>query len=551
MDNQNRIHRFRWGMLETAQVWIAHCGSKSTPLIAQLCRQIGLKSRILRLEDLPAAFDQAADKPRLVILSGGDQSVYDPGSPTLASEAFDQMRRHSAFLGICYGCQLLAQICGGKVERAKKGEYGIVRVEIFGGAWSKDPLTFGKYAGGEAVMNHGDEVVELPSAWEIVGSTPDCKTALIGAGNVWGAQFHPEMDHTEYGDQLLEHIAFGIARCTRDYVFKTETFVREATSWLNEVAPSGKVLLGLSGGVDSSVAYKVAKIALGDRLHAIYVDTGWCRENETDEVRRYFGEEGVSYVNASERFHDALEAIAYPSDGHPTVREHRYYDQVRKVMGETFINVFLDEAKRLDLNPVALIQGTNVADIIESETGLKRHHNVGGLPDKLGVAVIEPLAGLYKFEIRELAVALGLPEAVAYRQPFPGPGLAIRQWGKLDRSLARPAQRANAILEEVVAKYWPSYGPERPCQYYVAIQQLPTTGLMGDERVVGYLAMVRMVWSRSRESYASLEVKALRQEVQDVLSRRLTAEVRMEDVTRIVGATYLLSGKPPATTEPH
>lgn len=551
MDIQNIVHRFTWGLRDDAQIWIAHCGSKSTPLIAQLCRQIGLMCRILRLEDLASAFDQASEKPRLIILSGGDQSVYDPGSPTLASEAFDRMRQHSAFLGICYGCQLLAQICGGRVERAKKGEYGIVRVTVYEGPSSENPRTFGEYSGGEAVMNHGDEVVDLPPNWEIAGSTPDCRTALIGAGNIWGAQFHPEMDHTEHGDQLLEHIAFGIARCTRDYTFETEVFREQAAAWLHDIAPNGKILLGLSGGVDSSVAYKIAKLALGDRLHAIYVDTGWCRENETEEVRDIFGEDGVSYVNASERFHAALEAIEYPSAGHLTVREHAYYDRVRKVMGETFINVFLDEAKRLHLDPLALIQGTNVADIIESETGLKRHHNVGGLPAKLGVAVIEPLAGLYKFEIRELAVALGLPESVAYRQPFPGPGLAIRQWGKLERSLARPAQRANAILEEVVAKYWPTYGPERPCQYYVAIQPNATTGLMGDERVVGFLAMVRMVWSRSRESYASLEVKALSQEVQDVLSRRLTSEVRMEDGTRIVGATYLLSGKPPATTEPH
>ncbi len=534
------IHRFPWGFGEDAQVWIVQFGSKSTPLIAQLCREVTLRSRIVSWQAFPEAWRTKSATPRLVILSGGDQSVTDADAPSLPKELYLQLVRETVVLGICYGAQLLAHFGGGAVRRAEKPEFGTVNV-------TSKP--FGNYSGGQAVMNHRDEIVTLPKFWERIASTERCANALCGDRNVWAVQFHPEMDHTENGEAILNHLAFDIARCQSDYDFDPNEYVARCGQWLTEVAPRGDVLCGLSGGVDSAVAMTIARQPLRRRLRGIFIDTGWMREGELEEVRSVFGDKGVAYERAGEAFYDAVEAVPYPEGGTASENEYRYYDAVRKTIGQKFIDQFLATAKRLSLRPSALIQGTNAADIVESETGLKAHHNVGGLPARLGVDIVEPLAGLFKFEIRKLARALGLPESIAARQPFPGPGLAVRSWGKLTRQDAPPLARANRILEEVICRH--CHPALRPSQYYVALAKFPSTGIMGDARVIGYSWVVRMVTSRQRESYSTLGVFRPSPECLDELAHRLTTEVTMPDGTPFVRVFYEITGKPPSTTEPH
>jgi|GEM_PF-238603 len=541
---ERKIHRLRWATGESVQVWVVDFGSKSTPLIAQQLREIGLKSCQMGVSQFVTAC-KMRKLPNLIVLSGGDQSVYDPASPVLPPGLYPRLVRESVVLGICYGAQLMAKLAGGEVRKAKVGEYGVVELRLVEGNLIAD------YDGGRVVMNHGDEIASLPEGWNLIGSTDACRYALVASEREFAVQFHPEMDHTEGGAALFEYIAYQVADCMSDYRFDPEMYVREAIDWLRGACPSGTVLCGVSGGVDSSVVYKLAEHAYGSRLRGIYIDHGWMREGETDEVRAIFGDAQVSYVDASTLFHERIEAIPYLANGSHCASEGQYFESVRKTMGAAFIDAFVAEARRLGLaDASALLQGTNAADIVESDAGLKSHHNVGGLPDRLHLDIIEPLAGLYKMEIRKLAEYLGLPNEIVFRQPFPGPGLALRAWGKLDRSFAAPLSKANRILEEVMRKHVPD-PRDRPCQYYVALAPLPTTGLMGDKRVIGYLWLKRFVWSDARESYASLDVRDMRREFTAELDHRLVTEVTMQDGTRFVGCAYVTTGKPPSTTEPH
>jgi GMP synthase (glutamine-hydrolysing) len=546
------IHRFPWGTGNDVQVWIIHFGSKSTPLIAQLCREIGLRSRVIPWQDLAEAWRKRSEDPRFLILSGGDQSVYDKDAPTLDHGLFRELAERCALLGICYGAQLLVTLAGGEVRRAQKAEFGDVRVMCDG---------FGAYRGGAAIMNHRDEITRLPYHWRAVASTERCANALVGANTVWAVQFHPEMDHTENGEAILRNVAFSVAGCRVDYGFIPHQFIAEARTWLRNGFSEARLFCGLSGGVDSSVAFSLARKAQQQRgVRGLYVDTGWMRENELEEIRDIFGNEDVTYVNAAERFHERIEAVPYPVTGSVPEREGAYYEAVRKAIGSCFIDVFAAEAEpllRVDRENgtgtnegLLLLQGTNASDIIESETGLKAHHNVGGLPDVLKADIIEPLAGLYKFEIRELASALELPREIVQRQPFPGPGLAIRAWGKLSREYAPPLRAANRILEEVMREYYAD-PRARPCQYYAALAPIPSTGLMGDARVIGYAWWVRMVTARRRESYSTLGVFEPSVAFLRELAHRLTTETSMPDGTPFVRVSYEITGKPPSTTEPH
>src|SRR5262252_4752210 len=418
MQPTRHIQRFPWGTADDAQVLIVHFGSKSTPMIAQQLRQIGLRSRVIDAQDVPAV-TASAYRPQLVILSGGDDSVSNENAPTIADRDLALFMQHGVVLGICYGAQLLAVKLGGKVAQAAIPEFGAVQVQV------TEP--FGAYAGGTVVMNHNDEIVALPAGWQVFASTAHCQHALVGTGSVYAVMFHPEVDHSEHGDALLAYVAFTLAGCTPDYAYDLAAYVDQCVAWLRQVVPTGDVELGLSGGVDSAVAFALAQRAYGPRLHATFVDTGFMREGETEEVRHWFGTAGVSYLEAADIFIEHIEALPY--SGPEPAGEAHYYDQVRRTVGQCFIDTFVRHAHQQGRAPVALVQGTNYADIIESITNLKAHHNVGGLPARLDVTVVEPLAGLFKFEIRQLAAYLGLPDEVVYRQPSPGPGLAIRMWG--------------------------------------------------------------------------------------------------------------------------
>jgi GMP synthase (glutamine-hydrolysing) len=536
---QEQIQRFPWGTVDNAQVLIVHFGSKSTPMIAQQLRQIGLQSRVIHAVEVPAIV-ASGYRPGLVILSGGDDSVSNVTAPTIRTNDLEAFRQHSTILGICYGAQVLASKLGGSVARAATPEFGEVQVRV--------ATPFGAYRGGMAVMNHNDEIATLPPGWQVVGSTTHCQYALVGNGRVYAVMFHPEMDHTEHGDALLAHVAYDLAGCTPDYTYNLGTYVDRCVSWLRQVVPAGDVELGLSGGVDSAVAFKLAQQAYGSRLHATFVDTGFMRAGELQEVRGWFGSEGVAYLDAGDVFIEHIEAIPYT--GPEPQGEARYYDQVRRVIGACFIDVFVRHAQQQHRTPVALVQGTNYADIIESLTNLKAHHNVGGLPAKLDVVVVEPLAGLFKFEIRQLAAYLGLPQEIVYRQPSPGPGLAIRMWGPVTRSKTRALRQATGILEELIRTHYPD-PHQRPSQYYVALAPLASCGLMGDDRVYGYAWVIRGVVTRERESYVTVGAFAFSQAFLQEAALRLTNEIVMDDETRFVRVFLEITGKPPSTTEPH
>ena len=539
MPDDNSIQRFAWGTRDDAQVLIVHFGSKSTPMIAQQLRQIGLRSRVIHAADVPREV-AAGYGARLTILSGGDDRVGNPGAPTLADADLAALRRNGVVLGICYGAQLLASKLGGSVAPAAVPEFGEVQVSV--------SAPFGDYAGGTAVMNHSDEIAVLPAGWKVFGSTAHCRHALVGADGVYAVVFHPEVDHTENGDAFLAHVAFSLAGCARDYSYDLGAYVESCTAWLQEAVPHGDVELGLSGGVDSAVAFKLAQRAYGGRLRATCVDTGFLRHGELAEVRQVFGDAGISYLEAAGDFLPEVESLPYT--GPEPQGEADYYDQVRRTIGGRFISTFVGHARGQGRRPVALVQGTNYADIIESITNLKAHHNVGGLPAQLDVSVVEPIAGLFKFEIRQLAAHLGLPDEVVYRQPSPGPGLAIRMWGRVTRAKVEALRRGTRIFEDLVRQHYPQ-PRQRPAQYYLALAPLASCGLMGDDRVYGYAWVIRGVTTHDRESYVTVSAFDFSADFLKEAARRLTNEVTMCDGTRFVRVFVEVTGKPPSTTEPH
>jgi GMP synthase (glutamine-hydrolysing) len=538
MPDGHRIQRFAWGTRDDAQVLIVHFGSKSTPMIAQQLRQVGVRSRVIHAADVPETV-AAGHGAKLTILSGGDERIGNPGAPTLADADLAALRRDGVVLGICYGAQLLASKMGGTVAPAAVPEFGAVRMDV--------AAPFGDYTGGTVVMNHSDEIAILPAGWNVLGSTAHCRHALVGADGVYAVMFHPEVDHTENGDAFLAHVAFTLAGCERDYTYDLAAYVETCTAWLRQAVPDGAVELGLSGGVDSAVAFKLAQCAYGPRLRATCVDTGFLRQGELAEVREAFGDMGISYLEADD-FLPAVEALPYTGPDPPG--EAHYYDQVRRTIGARFIDTFVRHARGQGRQPVALVQGTNYADIIESITNLKAHHNVGGLPAQLDVQVIEPLAGLFKFEIRQLAAYLDLPEEVVHRQPSPGPGLAIRMWGPVTRSKVDALRRGTRIFEELVRRHYPE-PQRRPAQYYLALAPLASCGLMGDDRVYGYAWVIRGVTTHDRESYITVSAFDFSPAFLQEAARRLTNEITMRDGTRFVRVFVEVTGKPPSTTEPH
>ena len=539
MPDENRIQRFAWGTRDDAQVLIVHFGSKSTPMIAQQLRQIGVRSRVIHAAEVPRVV-AAGRGARLTILSGGDDRIGNPGAPTLADADLAALRQNGVVLGICYGAQLLASKMGGSVTPAAVPEFGEVQVDM--------RAPFGDYTGGTVVMNHSDEIAALPTGWKVFGSTAHCRHALVGGDGVYAAVFHPEVDHTENGDAFMAHLALSLAGCERDYTYDLATYVDTCTEWLRQAAPHGDVELGLSGGVDSAVAFKLAQRAYGTRLRATCVDTGFLREGELSEVRQVFGDKGISYLEAADDFLPQVESLPYTG---PDPRgEADYYDQVRRIIGARFIDTFVGHARAQGRRPVALVQGTNYADIIESITNLKAHHNVGGLPAQLDVQVVEPIAGLFKFEIRQLAAYLGLPKEVVFRQPSPGPGLAIRMWGPVTRAKVDALRRGTRIFEELVRRHYPE-PRQRPAQYYLALAPLASCGLMGDDRVYGYAWVIRGVSTHDRESYVTVSAFDFSAAFLQEAAQRLTNEITMCDGTRFVRVFVEVTGKPPSTTEPH
>lgn len=472
----------------------------------------------------------AAMKPRAIVFSGGPASVYAPGAPTVDPKLFDL---GIPILGICYGVQILAHVLGGKVERADAREYGAADVRV--------DETVGVFAGfqkGENLrvwMSHGDRISALPPGYRAIGTsdnTPLCAVAN-DTKKVYGLQFHPEVAHTPRGGEMLRAFLFDVAGLSPSWT--PASFSEEAIRIVRErVAPNEQAICGLSGGVDSSVAAMLCHRALGDRLTCVFVDNGVLREGEAEQVVHLFRESfhmKLIHVDARARFLNALAGVTDP-------------EKKRKIIGGVFIDVFQDEAAKVE-GARWLVQGTLYPDVIESVSWkggpsavIKSHHNVGGLPEKMNLKLIEPLRELFKDEVREMGEALGLPRELLWRQPFPGPGLAVRCLGEVTEPRLTALRKADAIVEEEVRA---SGLYESLWQSFAVLLPVRSVGVMGDERTYDETIAIRAVHSTDG---MTADWARLPHDVLAKLSTRITNEVK--GVNRVV---YDISSKPPGTIE--
>ena len=463
--------------------------------------------------------------PDAVILTGGPATVSDPDAPKMSREMFDL---GVPMLGICYGQQLISYMLGGTTKRGAVREYGKTALHNLG----KSVLMEGVPADSICWMSHTVVVDQMPEGFTNIAVTDDCQTAAIECRekNIYGVQFHPEVMHTEYGMKMLENFLFKICGFEREW--KMSSYAETAVKELREQIKDGKVLLGLSGGVDSSVAAALLHKAVGDQLTCIFVDHGMLRKNEGDDVERVMKEKfnmKIVRVNAQDRFLSKLKGVSEP-------------EKKRKIIGEEFIRVFEAEAKKIGAVDF-LVQGTIYPDVVESGTKtsavIKSHHNVGGLPDHVDFKEIcEPLRELFKDEVRQLGIELGLPEDLVWRQPFPGPGLAVRIIGEITEEKLRILKDADAIFREEIAKA----GLMRDInQYFAVLTDMRSVGVMGDERTYDYTLALRGVVT---SDFMTAEWARIPYEVLDMVSRRIINETK--GINRIV---YDITSKPPATIE--
>ena len=479
-----------------------------------------------------------AMNPKGIILTGGPNSCYEEGAPTYSKELFEL---GIPVLGLCYGAQLMQHVLGGKVEKAPVREYGKTDVAVN----TEVPLFKGIHENTVCWMSHFDYISKVAPGFEIIAHTADCPVAAAQytASNLYAFQFHPEVLHTLQGTEMLYNFVRGICGCAGTW--RMDSFVEEQVKLIREKVGDGKVLLALSGGVDSSVAAGLLSKAIGKQLTCVFVDHGLLRKNEGDEVEQVFGPAGdfdlnFIRVNAQDRYYSKLAGVTEP--------EHK-----RKIIGEEFIRVFEEEAKKIGAVDF-LAQGTIYPDVVESGLGgesavIKSHHNVGGLPDFVDFKeIIEPLRDLFKDEVRKAGLELGIPEKLVFRQPFPGPGLGIRIIGEVNADKVRIVQDADFIYREEVDKAAEAYknehgkeAPWMPNQYFAALTNMRSVGVMGDERTYDYAVALRAVQTIDFMTAESAQIPF---EVLQTVMTRIINEVK--GVNRIF---YDLTSKPPGTIE--
>ena len=421
-----------------------------------------------------------AMNPKGIILTGGPNSCYEPGAPSCTDELFNL---GIPVLGLCYGAQLMMHVLGGKVEKAPVREYGKTEVMVE----TSSPLFTDVTPNTICWMSHFDYISKVAPGFDICAHTADCPVAAAENRdkNLYAIQFHPEVLHTQEGTKMLSNFVRGVCGCSGDW--KMDAFVENTIKEIRAKVGNGKVLLALSGGVDSSVAAGLLSRAIGKQLTCVFVDHGLLRKNEGDEVEQVFGPNGqfdlnFIRVNAQERYYSKLAGVTEP-------------ERKRKIIGEEFIRVFEEEAKKIGAVDF-LAQGTIYPDVVESGLGgesavIKSHHNVGGLPDYVDFKeIIEPLRNLFKDEVRKAGLELGIPEKLVFRQPFPGPGLGIRIIGEVTAEKVRIVQDADYIYREEIAKA----GLDRSIgQYFAALTNMRSVGVMGDERTYDYAVALRAV----------------------------------------------------------
>jgi GMP synthase (glutamine-hydrolysing) len=498
-------------------------GSQYTQLIARKVREAHVYCEIVPYDaDLSAYADKRIAG---YILSGGPSSLKDPGAPRLDREFFDGS---APVLGVCYGMQLLADLLGGHLVRSEHREYGRSLLEVH----DDGKLLEGVADRSQVWMSHGDSIVQLPQGFKVIGRTESLAKAAIAneQKQIYGVQFHPEVHHTEQGRRILDNFLFGICGARGDWT--TVSLIEESVTSIRGQVGDGSVVLGVSGGVDSTVAAVLLDKSIGDKLHAVFINNGLLRKNEFEQVVGTLGKLGVNLrpIDASSLFLERLAGVEDP-------------EQKRKIIGNTFIDLFEAEAEKIG-DVEFLGQGTLYPDVIESTSfkgpsaTIKSHHNVGGLKERMRLKLVEPLRELFKDEVRELGRALGLPEEFIRRHPFPGPGLAVRIIGDVTAERCRLLREVDAIFIDALHEYQ-IY--DKIWQAFAVLLPVQSVGVMGDERTYETVIALRAVTSVDG---MTADWARIDQDILADVSNRIIRNVR--GVNRV---TYDISSKPPATIE--